>query len=311
VIWVASGERLSRARARFPSMPRCAFLSTDDLSGYVADDALAIPPLAALGWRVETLAWRTADVAWGELDLVVVRSTWDYHENAPAFERTLAAIDRSGARLANPLPLLRWNLRKSYLLDLAGRGVPIVPTTWERGLDEARLRALFDELDTEEIVVKPLVGASSSGLERIARHDRGERLREVAASFAGGSALAQPFLPQVACEGEYSLVFLDGERSHAIRKVPRAGDYRTQEEAGASIEPVAPEPALAAAAEAALARVVPTPLYARVDLVRGSAGGFLLMELELLEPSLYLRMDPAAPTRLANAVDRWWRRGGR
>jgi hypothetical protein len=119
--------------------------------------------------------------------------------------------------------------------------------------------------------------------------------------------MLQPFLHAVQEEGEYSLFFFSGEYSHAILKVPAAEEFRSQEERGAEIHPVQPQADLLARGRQALAAVTPPPLYARVDLVRNAAGEFEVMELELIEPSLYLRTDPGAPERFARAVDAWFR----
>src|SRR5689334_14121352 len=150
-------------------MRHCAFLTLDAPEGWVTDDELAQEPLRALGWEVTTLPWNRPGVDWSRFEAVVIRSTWDYHKRLDEFLATLETIDRSGARLANPLDLVRWNVRKTYLRDLEDRGLPVVPTLWAAGPDEDRLRGLFDELGTDEIVLKPVVSASAYDTFRVRR----------------------------------------------------------------------------------------------------------------------------------------------
>lgn len=282
-------------------MKRCVFLSTDDLSGFVTDDDLAVAPLRALGWTVESLSWR-ADAAWAEYDVVIVRSTWDYQDHPDAFDAALQRIHDARALLCNPLPLMRWNMRKTYLRELAQQGVPVLPTVWGESADVSRLRTLCSELDVGEVVIKPVVGANADHAWRITTDAGDALLHEVAAAYRHRPFLAQPFVPAVVDEGEYSLIHFNGVLSHTIRKTPKPGDFRVQEEHGGIITAVQPEPALLDAASRTIRALDEQPLYARVDMVRTNAG-FALMELELVEPALYFRMDAASAERFAEAVD--------
>ena len=277
-----------------------AFLTSGDLSGYVHDDELAVSPLRELGVDVTFVPW-TTDADWNRFELVVVRSTWDYQHDPASFLHVLANIDASCARLQNPLTLMRWNLHKRYLWDLSQQGVPVLPTEWGAAPDVRTVRTLFAKLAADEIVLKPAIGASAGDLMRLHADASDAELGVAVAPFGGREYLAQPFLSQFVTEGEYALIYLEGVLSHAILKTPKAGDFRVQEEHGGLICGVVPDARLCAAGERAL-RVLPAvPLYARVDLVR-SGDDFLLGELELIEPSLYLRMDEQAPRRLARAV---------
>jgi glutathione synthase/RimK-type ligase-like ATP-grasp enzyme len=282
-------------------MSRIAFLTMESLAGWSADDHLAVDPLRRRGWAVESVAWR-GDVEWDRFDAVVIRSTWDYFHHLDSFLRVLERIGASRARLLNPLEVVRWNARKEYLRDLEARGVPVVPTRWGSSPGEAALAGLFGELRADEIVVKPAVSANAAGTYRLRRDTPWSVFADVASALRGRDYLAQPFVRGVVDEGEFSVVLFCGEPSHTVLKTPRGGDFRVQEEHGGLIRAVTPEPALLAAARAALAAAGPAPLYARADLVRVD-GGFALMELELIEPSLYLRTDADAPERFAAAID--------
>lgn len=282
-------------------MRRVAFLTLSDPTGYVMDDDLACSPLAARGWQVEALPWDRPGVDWKRYDLVVIRSTWDYQHHPEAFLATLAAIGRAGTRIENSLEVVRWNMQKTYLRDLDARGVPTVPTLWRDRLGNGELLALFDELQSDEIVIKPVMSATAQGAYRLDRARARTQAADIECYFARRPLMMQPFEHGILAEGEFSLFYFNGAHSHSILKVPKDGDFRVQEEHGGDIQAVKAEPALLAAGAAAIAAIGRTLLYARVDLVRNRAG-FRVMELELVEPALYLRMDPAAPERFADAI---------
>ena len=283
-------------------MKKCAFLTLDERADFVIDDEHAIGPLADLGWRVSTVSWRQTEIPWGDFDAVIIRSTWDYWNDVPAFLDVLAQVDRE-TRLANPMDVVHWNLAKTYMLDLEGKGVGIVPTIWPDAVREESFTAFFDQLDCDELVIKPVVGANGEDAYRISRRDSQERLSRITGRFRERKAMVQRFMPNVLTEGEYSLFFFNGEFSHAILKTPAETEFRSQEERGAEIRAVVPEEKLLLRAQQALSVISSSTLYARIDLVRDDEADFLIMELELIEPSMYLRTDPDAPMRFARAID--------
>jgi len=280
---------------------RVAFLTLHDPTGFVIDDDLAIEPLARRGVAVETLPWDRPGVDWRHYNLVVVRSTWDYQHHADRFLATLAAIEQSGTPLHNSLAITRWNIQKTYLRDLAARGVPTVPTLWRERLKPGGLLPLFDELRCEQAVIKPVMSGNAQGAWRLDRASAAAQAAEIEAYYADRTLMMQPFERGILAEGEFSLIYFNGALSHSILKVPKRGDFRVQEEHGADILAVTAEPALHAAGAAAIKAIGERLLYARVDLVR-HADEFRVMELELIEPAIYLRMDPGAPDRFADAV---------
>jgi hypothetical protein len=286
-------------------MYRCAFLTMEDLRGFVYDDELAVEPLRALGWEVDFVPWTSRGIDWNSYDVVLPRTTWDYHHRLTEFLDVLGQISRSRAKLANNLDLIRWNSRKSYLLDLRDRGVPIVPTITGRGLTPGSIRTLVRELGTNGIVIKPLIGANADFTHRV-YSDPGDRaMEEVCAEYRERDYLAQEFLPNILTEGEYSLFYFNGEHSHTILKTPKEGDFRVQEEHGGIIRPAGAASELLTAGRKTMELLGAIPLYARGDYVRHDRSGFLLMELELIEPALYFRMDAAAPERFARALNDW------
>jgi glutathione synthase/RimK-type ligase-like ATP-grasp enzyme len=278
-------------------MKRCCFLSMDDMAGYVSDDELAIEPLTSLGWHVETVSWRETGVDWGRFDLVVIRTTWDYQKYPDEFIATLERID-TATRLENSLDVVRWNLDKRYLRELDSRGVRIVPTIWDGVYDKSSFDQWLAELETDEVIIKPTVSATAQNTFRLTHFDE-----ELTAIFEQRPFIVQPFLRTVIDEGEYSLFFFKSELSHTILKSPKLGDFRVQEEHGGLITETQPSEKLLDAARKVIRAIDQGLLYARVDLVRDHDDEFALMELELIEPALYLRMNADAPQRFAVAID--------
>lgn len=291
-------------------MRRIAFLSMDSLEGFVCYDDLLIAPLKTLGYTAETVSWRNASIRWEDYEAVIIRSTWDYQRDADAFLQTLERIDASGAHLENPLELVRWNMHKGYLRDMERQGIPIVPTIFREAGEALDLEALFEESGVEELVIKPAVSANADWTFRLNRESAKARKPELERSFQNKEALIQPFCPAIVSEGEYSVFYFGEDYSHTICKAPAPGDFRVQEEHGGRLSAVQPEPILLQAAEEVMSAIRPRPLYARADFVRddgfsGANGDFMLMELELIEPSLYFNLDPDAPARFARVLDRW------
>ena len=283
-------------------MKQCAFLTLDERGDCVIDDEHAIAPLEQLGWQVSTLSWRQTGTPWSDFDVVVVRSTWDYWDDIPAFLETLRQID-STTRLANPLDIIHWNLEKTYLLDLEGKGIGVVPTTWPDAVHPGSFPGFFAELSTGELVVKPVVGANGEDAYRVSAGDDLQRLEWISDRFRKKRAMVQRFMPSILDEGEYSLFYFNGIFSHAILKIPTGSEFRSQEEHGSEIRPVAPEEKLLLRGQEVLDTLPAIPLYARVDFVRDDHQDYIVMELELIEPSMYLRTDPEAPGRFARAID--------
>jgi glutathione synthase/RimK-type ligase-like ATP-grasp enzyme len=286
-------------------MKRCAFLTLEEKGDYCIDDEQAVNPLAAIGWQVSTLSWRQTAVPWTEFDAVIIRSTWDYWNDVAAFLRVLERIDQD-SHLANPLDLVHWNLEKTYLRDLQARTVRIVPTIWPKSIRTERWNEFFDRMQSDELVIKPVIGANGEDACRVSRTDPLERLEQIETLFRGRAVMVQRFMPHILGEGEYSLFYFNGELSHAILKIPADSEFRSQEERGAEIRPVEPDQQLRQAGEQAVMALPGAPLYARIDFVRNDAGKFALMELELIEPSMYLRTNEAAPARFASSIDTWF-----
>lgn len=255
------------------------------------DEPLLLDALRARGADPVLAAWDDPDVDWRSFDLTVVRSTWNYHLAPDAFLRW---IDRA-PRLVNPAAALRWNVHKRYLADLEARGVPVVPTAHLPRGDARRLA----DFPWDTAVIKPAISAGSFETIRVGPADRARGDAHLARLLAGRDVLVQPYLASVERRGERALVWIDGAWTHAVRKNPRFGADAE------SVSPALPiDPDERAFADRVLAAAPRGLLYARVDLALDDAGALRLMELELIEPSLFLLQFPPALNRLADAIVR-------
>ena len=282
-------------------MSRIAFVTHAGLPGLSADDRLAVTELTRLGAEIEAAVWDDPAVRWTSYDRVVIRSCWDYHLRPGAFLDWLARLEGDGVSLWNPAPVVRANVDKGYLVDLAAAGIPVVPTVRLKRGKRADLAGLLAERGWDEAVVKPSVSASAFRTRRVRREEAVTVEAELEEMLAESGVLVQRFLSEIQTRGEWSFIFLGGEYSHAVLKRPKAGDFRVQEELGGSSVLELPEPALVEQARV-VAATIPRPwLYARVDGVE-IEGVFTLMELELIEPLLFLGWDPQAPARFAEAI---------
>ena len=289
-------------------MPRCAFLTMDNLEEFEVYDDLLIKPMAELDWSVDMVSWREPSVNWDRYEAVIIRSPWDYQLDANRFMQVLKTIDDSTARLENSLELVRWNIDKIYLRELEELGIPIVPTLWGVELQKDELLSAFARLDAKELVLKPTISANADDTFRIKKEVNTETADEILKTFHNRAYMIQPFMEKIISEGEFSLFYFGGEYSHTILKTPKKDDFRVQEEHGGVLTSVEPEPRLLKRAKQTMEQVSPQPLYARIDYVRTDADDFVLMELELIEPSLYFNMDAGSPERFAQIFDRWMNR---
>ena len=214
-----------------------AFLTMDSLEGYTTNEHLPANVLEARGWQVEMVSWHRTDEDWGRFAAVVIRSPWDYQKQADAFLATLARIEASGTRLLNPLALVRWNLDKTYLLELARAGAPVIPTLHGNHLRAGDIDRLAAQLGTRELILKPTVGAGAKGVFRLAAPFEGAQAEAALAHYASAPYLAQAFLPAIISEGEVSVFYFGGRYSHTILKTPKAGDFRVQHNTAAPSRP--------------------------------------------------------------------------
>ncbi|TFI57391.1 transporter [Sphingomonas parva] len=250
-------------------------------------------PLRAAGASVEQRVWTDAGDLAG-FDLVLPLLAWGYPRAHDLWVETVRGWEAAGVRLQNPASVLIWNSDKTYLGRLAEKGVPVVPTLYAERLDRALLESAAARFGADRLVAKPQV---SAGAWQTIRWSPGDPLD----GGPQGPAMVQPYLAEIETAGEVSLLFFGGRFSHAIAKRPQPGDFRVQPEYDGVITRHLPRDDEMAAAASVLGAIDERLLYARIDLVRG-AGGPLLIEIELIEPDLYLGYDPAGGAPFAAAV---------
>jgi glutathione synthase/RimK-type ligase-like ATP-grasp enzyme len=281
--------------------PRVALVTSEELAQLYVDDLPLVAGLEQLGIGAVPAVWSRPDIDWTGFDALVIRSPWDYFERVTEFRGWLDARIASGVLMMNSREILDWNFDKSYLQDLASRGVGLVPTISIARQGTADIAALAAARGWDEIVVKPTIGGGAYRTYRFRLADYARHAEDIAQTLQDRGVLVQPFLPEILVGGELSLLFFDGVFSHAVCKRAQAGDYRVQFQYGGTTEDVQVAPALVAQARACIAQAPTLPVYARVDGVVKDAK-FLLMELEVFEPLMFLSRDPEAPGRFARAI---------
>lgn len=291
-------------------MTRPVALATCAVMPVEADEGPLVAAFERSGVPFEWAVWDDLSVDWTRFAGVLIRTTWDYVEKIDRF-RAWTGEAGAATELWNPAPVIRWNSHKGYLAALAARGVAVVPTWFVDRSTTLDLASLPDDAG-HGFVVKPAEAVGSIGLSRWGGDERGRReaLGAVEALRADGEVLVQPLLPAITTAGEVSIIVIDGEVSHAVRKVPAPGDIRSQPEYGSLVQAVRVTDAHRALARDAIAGAVALVgidadriLYARVDCVDHD-GRPHLMELELIEPDLYVGYDDGAADRVVAAVAR-------
>ena len=268
-----------------------------------AEDGLVMQALERQGLRVTRRDWADPAHDWQDTRSVLFRTTWDYFHRFGEFSPWLDQVSRN-ARLFNEAALIRWNLDKHYLGDLARAGVNVVPTAYvERG-DPRSLAHVVAETGWDELILKPAISGAARHTYRFSADEAAVHECTFGELVEQEAMMLQPFQHQVLEQGETSLMVLDGHVTHAIRKTPKSGDFRVQDDWGGTVHPHVPSAEETAFAEAAVRAVPFDVLYARVDAIRDNSGRLAIMELEMIEPELFFRFAPAAADVLAAGLAR-------
>jgi glutathione synthase/RimK-type ligase-like ATP-grasp enzyme len=269
------------------------------LSNILQDDQLLTDALASHGLTAKRVDWADATLDLRQYRAAVFRTTWDYFERADEFQAWLTRCENH-TQWINPLGTVRWNMDKLYLADLEAKGVNIVPTVFLD--DSTSLQDALDQTGWTNAVVKPCVSGGAWLTYRVSTTDVEEVEEQLRPHRSALKFLLQPFQEQIQQEGEITLMTMDGRVTHAIRKTAKPGDYRVQDDHGGTVHPHTPTPEELIFAERAIQAVTPTPVYGRVDIVRGNNGQLMVMELELIEPELWLRFHPPSAPAMAGAI---------
>jgi glutathione synthase/RimK-type ligase-like ATP-grasp enzyme len=282
-------------------MRRICFVTCRTWPDISDSDRLVQRALEARGATVEARAWNALGADWDGFDAIVLRSNWDYHFEPDAFLGWLDRLERARARVWNPPALVRWNLTKAYLLDLARAGVPTVATVILEDESRAGLEAVMAARGWSRVVMKPVISASAHDTRLVSAATMDEAVAALRSGAIRRPVLVQPFVEEIQSRGEWSLVFIETEMTHAVLKRPAAGEFRVQPRLGGTVETPEPPDRVRAVARAALAALPVPPLYARIDGVEAAAG-FQIMEVEVNEPGLFFPHAPDAAVRFAEAL---------
>lgn len=265
------------------------------------DDELLQAALARRGLTSVRVDWARADVDWTRFRCAVFRTTWDYFDRFDQFSRWLTYV-QTRTRLCNSAALVRWNMDKHYLADLERRGVPVVPSHFiERG-SALDLAALLDTTGWGDAVIKPCVSGAARHTYRLNVQKAKEVQATIQPLVASEAFLMQPFMRDIVETGEDTLMVFNGRCTHAVRKIAKPGDFRVQDDHGGTVHAVEPTAEQIELALAATKACEPAPAYGRVDMVRDNDDKLAVMEVELIEPELWLRRHPPAADNFADAI---------
>jgi glutathione synthase/RimK-type ligase-like ATP-grasp enzyme len=299
-----------------------AIATSPELPNLDEDSQLVLSHLKALDIEPHLLIWRQDEgFNYTQMDACLVRSTWDYTYHFPAFQAWLEKVNNQ-TQLWNPLQIILENTEKTYLKTLEQQQIAIVPTLWTEPNEDwqsntgwhnhlikslqnqAQSNAFFDL--NHGLVFKPVVSASAYNTHKLSwealQDDTTPVLKELQSLLTSRPMMIQPYLKSIETRGELSLMFMGGEFSHAVQKLPARNDFRIQEKYGGMTHPYTPSPKELALAKATLGSYAPTPLYARIDMVHLQEGEPVVMECELTEPSMYLMHQDQAPKRFAQTL---------
>ena len=283
-------------------MKRVALATSREFAELTADEKLLTESLRELGFDAQPLIWDKPCQPPGEVAGIVIRSCWDYHKKSGEFLAWLDRLEKTGVKTLNAPAILRWNLDKIYLRELAERGVKIPPTAWFGKGENERLSAVLAVNGWRKAVLKPTISATAWRTFLVTPENADGLQSEFESLLVNGGAMVQKFVEEVRTRGEWSFMFFDETFSHAVLKRARAGDFRVQNNFGGSVETsLEPAPALVKEAQRIVKSIAGDLTYARVDGVE-IAGELCLMEFELIEPVLFLEHHELAAQKFAAAI---------
>jgi len=286
-------------------MKKIGFATCAEYSRLTQDEQLVLPELEKLGIKAEPFVWDQVDLSQTKFDAIVIRSCWDFYDKSQEYRQWLHTLEHAPVPVFNPPKILHWNLDKSYLRELASKGIAIPKTVWLNQNEKANLRDLLEIHGLKEAVVKPKVSLLGLDTWRTSLQTAGADQDQFQNLLSRKTLMVQEFISEVIDEGELSFVFFLGRYSHCVRKVPRTGEFRIQEEHGGTRRVFEPSSELILQAQKVL-DILPKNLqgpllYARVDGIPVE-GKLVIMEVELIDPMLFMKYDEKSPRRFAEAI---------
>ena len=285
--------------------PRYVNINKEDpfCQNILKEDGLLRESLEKRGLRVDRRSWDDHDFSWSQTAFIRFRSTWDYFDRFPEFSAWLEEV-KNLTRMINSYEIIKWNLDKHYLLDLAQSGIPIPPTLFLEKGEKGSLSKIVEAKSWKELILKPAVSGGARHTYRFRPNEAGAHEKIYQELVKEEAMMIQEFQEQVPVKGEVAFMLIDGQFSHAILKKAREGDFRVQDDFGGSVHHYQPSDEEISFAEEVLKRSGRKPLYARVDAIWDNQGKPVVLELELIEPELWFRFQPSAADELASAIIR-------
>ncbi|MFD1186223.1 ATP-grasp domain-containing protein [Pontibacter rugosus] len=257
--------------------------------------------LSQKGLNITLEIWDDPAVDWSKYDVVVLKSPWDYFDKITAFYAWLDKLEQLGVRVLNPTSIVRWNTDKRYLIELQEKGVSVVPSLWLEQGAALNVDELFEKLQADKVILKPAISGGAKNTFALTQAEAQEQAASINNLLQQESFLAQPFVPEVQANGEWSFLFFNGEYSHTVLKTAKAGDFRVQHFFGGTVHTPEPPAHLLQTAHNIVDTYAQGCLYARVDGVEVN-GQLVLMELELIEPFLFMATNDGAFERYYEAL---------
>jgi len=285
-------------------MKKIAFITSEDDPNLSKDDQLAIQPLFQLGYQVFPLIWDNPLESAEIFDALIFRSCWNYHRKFSQFLSWVEQLKRLNIPILNPVDISLWNLDKKYLLELENKGI-LIPQTYSISraapLNEQTIKSILKKIDASHLVIKPSVSLNGHDTYLLPSHDEQAIIKALNSLPAEHDILVQEFIPEIKSSEEISLIFFNNKFSHAIRKTPSQQEFRIHSEYGGSRSPFQPDLALIQQGEKILETVGQRLLFSRVDVIENKNGA-VLIELEIIDPMLFLGYSPQAPQRFAEEI---------
>jgi glutathione synthase/RimK-type ligase-like ATP-grasp enzyme len=282
---------------------RICFVTCNDEPLLTMDDQLLTQFLLTKNIITEAAIWDEEEVAWQQFDVIVLRSMWDYHTKADKFIAWLNRLDLFGYKVLNPVSAVKWNLNKRYLADISKQGVLLPPLQFCAQNSVDSLQVIMKTNCWEKAVVKPAVSGGSFNTWTTTALSAANDNALFKKMLGEGDVIVQKYMDEITTKGELSLMFFNKKFSHAVLKRAKAGDFRIQAKFGGTVEVLEPNESILNYASAIIDTIDEPLLYARVDGIVGNDGKFYLMELELIEPALFIGSSTAACANFYEALD--------
>lgn len=281
------------------------YLATVEGDWYVenilTEDKILRAALEKQGFKVTRTNWDDPNFDWSSTKYALFRTTWDYFDRFPSFSKWLNATSKLTTFL-NPEPLLRWNMDKHYLLELAENGIPIPPTLFIETGDRRLLSEILDSTEWDDFVLKPAVSGAGRHTYRLNRADAEKYQTIYAELIAEEAMILQEFMHNVPRKGEIAFMVMAGKFTHAVLKRAKEGDFRVQDDFGGTLHDYSPSQEEIEFAENAVKACPSLPYYARVDVIWNNQNEMVISELEMIEPELWFRRMPEAADVLAQEL---------